>query len=368
MTDSFRLAMQKDFNVGGEYYVSLAYKLLLQNNDPIAVYPLQHFMQWGTPEDVDEYNSWSNLFRLLTNRTSQNHESHGSTIVPMAGLGQRFIDANYSVAKPLILVSGSPMVAQAVKDLPASKYHVFVLRAGMKGCANIIDSLKKLYPKSFIKTIDGITEGQACTVLLGLDLLEGECKNDIEPITIGACDNGVLYDLNEYQKIFSRGDVDIIVWGIRGHPSAIRHPEMYGWIDHAENYIKSISVKKPLLDPRLDPIVLGTFTFKRFADLRCSINSLIARNERVNGEFYLDSCINDAIKLGLRCYFFEVDAYIGWGTPNDLQTFEYWQSCFHKWAQHPYRLENDDISVDQKNVLEIKYQAIVPPMLPARIC
>ena len=27
--------------------------------------------------------------------------------------------------------------------------------------------------------------------------------------------------------------------------------------------------------------------------------------------------------------------------PNDLKTFEYWQSCLHKWPSHPYRLEED---------------------------
>jgi hypothetical protein len=87
--------------------------------------------------------------------------------------------------------------------------------------------------------------------------------------------------------------------------------------------------------------VIGTFTVKKAADARRAIDALIARNGRINGEFYLDSCINDAIALGLRCHLFEVYSFISWGTPNDLKTFEYWQSCFHQWAHHPYRLELD---------------------------
>ena len=46
-------------------------------------------------------------------------------------------------------------------------------------------------------------------------------------------------------------------------------------------------------------------------------------------------------RWGLRCRLFEVDSYLSWGTPDDLRTFEYWQSCFHKWLSHPYRLERD---------------------------
>ena len=41
--------------VEGEYYVSLAYKFICMKYNSVIVYPLQHFMQWGTPEDVAEY-------------------------------------------------------------------------------------------------------------------------------------------------------------------------------------------------------------------------------------------------------------------------------------------------------------------------
>ena len=68
---------------------------------------------------------------------------------------------------------------------------------------------------------------------------------------------------------------------------------------------------------------------------------LIERDGRVNGELYVDTCIEDAIALGYRCVVFEVDHYLCWGVPNDLKTFEYWQSCFHKWPSHPYTWERD---------------------------
>jgi len=48
------------------------------------------------------------------------------------------------------------------------------------------------------------------------------------------------------------------------------------------------------------------------------------------------------MELGLRCVLFEIDHYICWGTPNDLKTFEYWQSCFDGWNGHSYKILNDD--------------------------
>ena len=56
---------------------------------------------------------------------------------------------------------------------------------------------------------------------------------------------------------------------------------------------------------------------------------MIAKNKRINNEFYVDECINNLIESGLKVKVFEVNKYICWGTPNDLKTYDYWQQ-FHK--------------------------------------
>ena len=60
---------------------------------------------------------------------------------------------------------------------------------------------------------------------------------------------------------------------------------------------------------------------------------------RNNKEFYVDTSINDAIKLGYNCKIFLVDSYLPWGNPNDLKTFKYWQEYFHLWKNHPYKIK-----------------------------
>lgn len=364
MSESFCTVMEQDLNVGGEYYVSLAYKPLLENKNSVAVYPLQHFMQWGTPEDVAEYNCWSKAFRGLITHSKTTSIPKGAVVVPMAGLGQRFANEGYELTKPLIPVSGLPMVAQATHDLPASVNQSFVLRADMPGYVDVTNHLSARYPSASIKTIDRVTEGQACTALIGLDALEEKLGANLSPMTIGACDNGALYDVETFDKLVEDTSVDVIVWGVRGYPNAIRNPKMFGWIDAVEGEVRSVCVKTPLNNPESDPIVLGTFTFRRANDFRRALDRLIERDGRVNGEFYIDSLINDAIALGLQCRLFEVDSYLCWGTPNDLRTFEYWQSCFHKWATHPYQMELDGrIPADAIDSLKSRYSAARPDVL-----
>ena len=54
-----------------------------------------------------------------------------------------------------------------------------------------------------------------------------------------------------------------------------------------------------------------------------------------------DDIINQNIKAGLKVKVFEVEHYICWGTPNDYDTYIYWQNFFNKCNWHPYRIEND---------------------------
>lgn len=362
MSKCLRETMEQGINVGGEYYVSLAYKPLLASGGKVAVYPLQHFMQWGTPGDVVEYEGWSAAFRRLDAPADAAPAPAGSLVVPMAGMGQRFANEGYTLTKPLIPVSGRSMVAQATHDLPPAPRHVFVLRADMPGFEAVSGELRGLYPDAIVTTIPAVTEGQACTALIGLDALEQAAGTDAGPVTFGACDNGMLYDMAAFQALVARPEVDVIVWGARGLANAARHPHMFGWVDAADDgKISRISVKEPLGDPASDPIVVGNFTFRRGADFRRVVEHLVARDGRVNGEFYIDSCINDAIEMGLGCYLFNVDHLLSWGVPNDLRTFEYWQSCFHKWHGHPYRLAHDGrIPADAVPALEQRYQALVP--------
>ncbi len=368
MAEVFAATMDQGLQVNGEFYVSLAYKPLLAAGRPVAVYPLQHFMQWGTPEDVAEYNGWSLVFRRLAEPEAPPPAPQGALVVPMAGPGQRFANEGYAVTKPLIPVSGRPMVVQAANDLPKARRHAFVLRADMPGHEAIAVTLAQSFEGVTIETVTRVTEGQACTALLGLDALAREQGDPDGPVTFGACDNGALYDRGAFELLAARADVDVIVWAVRGHANAVRHPKMFGWIDaQSDGRIRGISVKTPLAAPATDPIVIGTFTFRRAQDFRRAVERLIARDGRINGEFYIDSCINDALELGLNCHLFEVDGFMSWGTPNDLRTFEYWQSCFHKWASHPYRLEQDRrVPGDEVAALEQRYRALVPPRPAAR--
>ncbi len=336
------MQVAQELTVGGEYYASLSYLPLLASGKRIAVYPLQHFMQWGTPEDVAEYQGWSQLFRRLVRPSASASMPRGSIVMPMAGLGERFSRAGYPQPKPLIPVSGKPMAVQAACQLPSSVRQCFVIRSDMPGADRIAADLQREFPASLVHRTDALTDGQALSAKLGLDALAADGQPVDGPITLAACDTGYIYSADALDRLIDDPDVDLLVWVARGLPNAVRNPQQFGWVDALPSgQIRRVSVKQPLASPAADPIVTGTFTFRRADDFIRSLQHMLAHDDRVNGEFYLDTCVNHALALGLRCHVFEVDHWICWGTPNDLRTFRYWQSCFDQWSSHPYRLEDD---------------------------
>jgi len=357
MQEYFQRCIDEELLVSDEYYVSMVYKPMMQDNLKVYVYELQHFMQWGTPSDLNEYRYWSDIFRHISNK--QELPKHdGTLLLPMAGLGSRFQKEGYKIQKPLIPVSGSPMAVQAMSDLPNTELQRYVVRKGIEGLSELIGVLTKLSKKSSFEILNHATDGQATTCIEGASGLNMDA-----PVTIAACDNGMIYDTNKFNDLMLDENVDIIVWGARGYPGAIRNPEMYGWIgvDNATNEINHISVKKPLDNPVKDLIVVGAFTFKKLKYFFDAVQRMKDRKGLVNGEYYVDTAINDAIALGYKCKIFEINHYICWGTPNDLKTFEYWQSCFHKWESHPYNLENDtNIPKTSVEELKDKYEHTTP--------
>src|SRR5665213_1163470 len=110
--------MKRELKVNDEYYVSVVYNLLVADGLKVKIYELQHFLQWGTPEDLEDYQRWSTFFRnsteSSTNRRFFSKGSSQTSLIPMAGRGQRFVDEGYKEFKPLIPVSGKPMVVQSV--------------------------------------------------------------------------------------------------------------------------------------------------------------------------------------------------------------------------------------------------------------
>ena len=111
----------------------------------------------------------------------------------------------------------------------------------------------------------------------------------------------------------------------------VSKPQQYGWVAvNDKNEVVNVSVKKPIsTHPMNDHAVIGAFWFKEADIFKKATQRMLHENRRINNEFYVDECINDAIALGYKAKVFEADKYICWGTPDDYETYNYWHSFFN---------------------------------------
>ena len=318
--------------VNGEYYVSMIYKPMIKEYKNVGFYKIDFFSQWGAPEDFIEYKKWSEKFEKIVN-LKKKKIIKGLLVIPAAGKGDRFIKQGYKVHKPLIEISNKPMLVQAITTHPNHESLKVIISKKNGSSLTLKKKIKKYFPKTKIVSLKKHTNGQAITCL---EAIKGENKEI--PLTIGSCDTGIIFDQKKFFKIFNNSKTDVIVWATKNHSESIRNPKQFGWIKVNKSKINYVSVKKPLKDIHTDPIILGTFTYKKIDYFINSVNKMIKRKALVNNEFYIDTSINDAIALGYNCRIFLVEDFLPWGTPNELKTFKYWQEYFSLWKEHKYKI------------------------------
>lgn len=349
MLEAFEHQVRTHLSTKGEFYVSLAYRYLLDHGRRVVNYSIPHFMQWGTPSDLSEYLAWSAKFRSLHHSSPADANLPGDVVLPMAGRGARFLQAGWVTPKPLIDVSARPMAAHAVGIAHRNAGVVIVMRSEH---ADLVTGLREEIAPQVgwlsVLEVDRVTEGQAATSLLGIKALSRALDDrDVSeshdrPVTVVPSDGAVVVAPDLVRRQFDADDWDLIVWTSDDTVDALRNPEQYGWVEHsAEGMLVDVHVKKRPETPSACSVVIGCFTFRSRKVGIQIIERLLSEGQRINGEFYLDTAAVLALRLGLRVKSLPVDHFFCWGTPDELLAFQYWQRCFNRWDDHPYSVDND---------------------------
>lgn len=317
MKRSFQKAMDSDWQINGEFYASLPYNALIAEGKRVTVYEIPFFLQWGTPEDLEDYLYWHRAFETWNKHVPLPRSPGVQLLMPMAGEGSRF--DNYSVKKPLIPVLDQPMFKTAQRFLPiSSDAPVLILRQDLE------KTVREAEPEAKQIVLYEPTQGQADTTEKGVSALSLD-----KPVIVSSCDHGLLWDPAGWKRLLDQKPA-MVIFGQRGYPGARRTPKAFSYVKTTPmGIVEGVSVKLPFTDsPEKEPVLVGTFYFSTASLLKDLLRKLLVQNIRVNNERYLDSIVEIAIKEGIRVHCFETEAYLNWGTPEALQEFDYWYRYF----------------------------------------
>jgi NDP-sugar pyrophosphorylase family protein len=234
-------------------------------------------------------------------------------VLPIAGRGSRFADAGYQLPKPLIPVHGLPMIEAVVRNIRPRQPHRFIFVALREHLDHLgmRQALQSAAPGSLVLSVDQVTEGAACTVLLARELIDTD-----DPLMLANSDQWVDVDIDRYLDGMERQRADGLIMTMTASDPK------WSFVGLDQAGMATRVVEKEVIS---DEATVGIYNFRRGRDFVRAADGMIARNLRVNGEFYVAPVYNELIGEGARVAIHNVGregaGMYGLGVPADLERF-----------------------------------------------
>ncbi len=234
-------------------------------------------------------------------------------VLPVAGRGSRFLKSGFTLPKPMIPVHGMPMLRWVVANLRPRQPHRFVFLAleehlEQSGLRDLIESIA---PGSRVIPVQNVTEGAACTVLLARDFIDTD-----DALMIANTDQYVDITIDEYLDAFDASGLDGYIMTFRADDPKWSYARL------GEDGCVLEVVEKRVVS---NHATVGIYNFLHGSDFVRAAHEMIARDLRVNGEFYVAPSYNQMIEQNARIGIFDIDrigtGMHGLGTPEDLRVF-----------------------------------------------
>jgi NDP-sugar pyrophosphorylase family protein len=231
-------------------------------------------------------------------------------LIPMAGEGSRFKKAGFEKPKPLIDVGGKPMIKWVVDNVGIDGKYIFIVQKKHTIEYPYLEGeLKNMASDVEVITVDGLTEGAACTALLAEKLI-----NNDDPLLICNSDQWIDWDSEHFLSFVKRKNCDGALLSF--FSDSPKHS--YARYNYNTRLITEVAEKQVISNFA----TVGIYYWKTGASFVECTNQMIKKNLRVNNEFYLCPAYNELIfsKDG-KVELYPICDMRGMGTPKELERF-----------------------------------------------
>lgn len=225
-------------------------------------------------------------------------------IIPMAGKGQRFINAGYTIPKPLLKIGEEYIIKHIIDTMriPDCQF-IFIVRQDHCDSHNLDKELLQIEPTAKILKINELTQGAICTVLLTKEYL-----NNSEPVIIKDCDQIINWNPKHFLEFVKRKKADGAIINI--------HTDKPNYSFSRVNFNGQIieTAEKSVIS---NHGAVGIYYFAKGEDLIKYAEQMIAKNIRVNNEFYTSPVYNQFIQDGKLILHYPIAEMFQLGTPEE---------------------------------------------------
>lgn len=234
-------------------------------------------------------------------------------VIPMAGHGSRFQQAGYEDPKPLIPVHGVPMIRSVIDNLRPQQDHkfFFLCQATHINDYPLESILREASPGCEIRTLNRVTAGAACTVLLASDGIDND-----SPLMIANCDQWIDFSIDDYLRVGMRSGIDAFLMTMRDDSPK------WSYVKRDDDGLITGVIEKEVVS---EEATVGIYNFARGRDFVAAAKDMIRENDRSKNEFYVAPVYSRLIRAGNHIETVSIgDAGAvmhGLGTPDDLEAF-----------------------------------------------
>ena len=228
-------------------------------------------------------------------------------LIPMAGLGSRFVKEGYIMPKQLIMVDNTQMLDWSLKSLSNKKdcNLIFCIRQDHINSFSLDSILKTRYGNDIkIVVIEKLTDGSISTCLLAEKYI-----NNNNPL--------LVYTLDVYfEPYFDPSNFPLDTDGLLLTFKSNNPAYSYAKLDE-KGFVKQTAEK----DVISENAAVGVYGYKSGKQFVKYAKQMIKEDLRTKGEFYICPLYNLMIKDGLKIKSQTVEKMHLMGTPEELEFF-----------------------------------------------
>lgn len=239
-------------------------------------------------------------------------------VIPMNGLGKRFVAEGYSDPKPFIDVwNGKRMIEYVLDCFPAETDIVCL-------CHPDHTQARELLPMARIVEVPYTGKGPVDTLLNAMDSI-----SDDKEIVVTYCDYGMDWDSAGFLHEMRENNAEGGIACYRGfHPHHLG-PDCYAYVRTDENNnVQEVREKQPFTDDKLTEWTSsGAYYFRSGKRMKEALLTTKTSSPTIRGEHYVSMVYN---YLPGRSRVFEIQRMLQFGTPRDLLDYRMWADIFSR--------------------------------------
>ena len=261
---------------------------------------------------------------------------HVNLVIPMAGYGESFSYAGYKEYKPFIKINGKCMIDWVVNNFPRTitKYLIVNKDIITKEQINHLNSLKN----TCVIKIKGHKLGPGYSIFKAIHELPLN-----ESFFISYCDIYWTWNYHDVDNLLDKYDGVIFIRN-QFHPHLIENNKSAFCLINKNNpfFLEKIKEKGSFTNDWIkEPLSIGLFYIKSGYDLYYALNSVIKKKHLINNEYYPSIIFNELVDVDKKIFLSEVDFFIHWGLPGQMEDFIHWSAVLKNNGFSNYNNKNN---------------------------